>query len=76
MSDAQDANRCMGEVVRLSEARGSARASAFDRFALAAITRGLRNTYAELLKEPLPKRLTDLVFQLHQAQEARRPNGS
>jgi hypothetical protein len=75
MSDAQDANRRKGGGIRLLGAEAQARAPRLNRSACAAISWGLRNTYAELLKAPLPKQLTDLVIRLYEAQEAK-SNGS
>ena len=69
MPDAQDADGRMGEIAHLSEAQGFAGAAALDKLTSAAVLVGLREGYAELLKEPVPKHLTDLAFRLHQAQE-------
>jgi hypothetical protein len=75
MSDALGANRRTSAVAQRPEGRAQPRAPRHDSYAQAAITRGLRNAYTELLKAPLPKQITDLVVRLYEAQGTK-PNDS
>jgi hypothetical protein len=64
MQNTQDAGRRVGEVADLPETRTTAGAPGNDGLAQVKVIVALREIYAELLKQPIPQYLYDLVDQL------------